>query len=733
MACEVKKGDRFIIYLFIFWLGITKTIAQDTICVQNLSPQIVAQILEKAEMYEKKIKRFEASAYIKVHFHIEKHNQIIRLLPSMFHVDPEEKNYLVETYDSIRYLAPDVYDAKVIAAYGSTKGFDKLSTELLRNLRLNIYSAYVLPDKLISPLAPNATKYYNYKLRSKIKENDYQIYEVQVVPKYKNTQLLSGVFWFNSKDWSVRSLYATGTYDLVNFSVHINMGRSAKNKYLPEWMNGDLIFKFLGNTINAHCSSTFSFSNIELASSIDLSRRKKRKTDLSDMYQLTVQPKIKSMDSLKIARHRTEPLTSLEQAIYQKKVTKELKDSYLKRYQKTNVSKFWDKMEGFFLRSHTVDAIQFDSRIKFSPLINPVLFSYSGSRGISYRQEFRFDKYFRNQKRLQIKPQIGYNFKFKEFYWRLYSSYNYELKHEAYFSFEVGNGSRIYNNSIFDDLNNEFNNGNKFGKIQLLYYTDLYGKLYHNIEIFNGFIASCGFTTHYRSPKIKSSFDLLNPPSYEDLIFLKKIKEKYITFAPSIKLKWTPGQYYYIYNKRKKRLYSEYPTFSFLWERCFNGFLGSTGEYEQLEFDVQQSFKLGAMNSFYYRFGAGLYTDQASTYFVDYINLSQNNLPNGWNDDISGEFQLLNRKWYNASSYYLRGNLTYESPLLFLHRFFRNTNLIQKERLYVNALTVESLHPYIEVGYAVCTHLLDIAVFSNYMDGKFYKLGLKFTIELFNK
>ena len=51
-------------------------------------------------------------------------------------------------------------------------------------------------------------------------------------------------------------------------------------------------------------------------------------------------------------------------------------------------------------------------------------------------------------------------------------------------------------------------------------------------------------------------------------------------------------------------------------------------------------------------------------YFVDFANFARRNLPEGWNDDIGGTFQLLDGRWYNSSRQYWRGNFTYESPFI---------------------------------------------------------------------
>ena len=132
------------------------------------------------------------------------------------------------------------------------------------------------------------------------------------------------------------------------------------------------------------------------------------------------------------------------------------------------------------------------------------------------------------------------------------------------------------------------------------------------------------------------------------------------------------------------------------------------------------------------RAGLGFYTQKdRDAFFLDYSNFRENTLSGGWNDDWSGEFELLNRNWYNSSNYYLRGNLTYESPLLLLSWLPIVGRFMETERLYMSVLSVTHLHPYVECGYGFTTRLFSIGVFAANMNGKFDWVGCKLGFELF--
>ena len=54
---------------------------------------------------------------------------------------------------------------------------------------------------------------------------------------------------------------------------------------------------------------------------------------------------------------------------------------------------FWGQIGDALISRYTVDLDKLGS-VRCSPLINPFLLSYSGKHGISYRQEFKYNRIF---------------------------------------------------------------------------------------------------------------------------------------------------------------------------------------------------------------------------------------------------------------------------------------------------------------------------------------------------
>lgn len=93
-----------------------------------------------------------------------------------------------------------------------------------------------------------------------------------------------------------------------------------------------------------------------------------------------------------------------------------------------------------------------------------------------------------------------------------------------------------------------------FEGLELDYFKDIYVDVSHRIEIVNGLSLNTGIAMHWRHTK--------SSPEVES-----RVRSKYNSFAPRIRMEWTPGMYYYFNGHRKVNVGSRFPTFSVDYER----------------------------------------------------------------------------------------------------------------------------------------------------------------------
>ena len=738
---------RYKIWIWVFGL-VLLSFSQKGVANVVLDPQtkrpisadsILNNVMTFAPFYEKLVTDYRADLYIKGTMDIKRKNFILRYVPSMFRLQKGVRQYMVETYSDLHFTAPNIYDQKVKASVGTVHN-SRGVPGMLEYFNINLYSSTLLYDRLLSPLAKNGRKYYKYLIDSIMGGTDNRQYKIRFIPKSKSDQLVGGYMIVSSDVWSVREIRFSGRSELLLFSCLIKMGGVGEDdEFLPVSYNVEGQFNFLGNRINGVYVASLNYHDIVLEENQNEWKEKvrartkgKSKYDLSDSYNLQCETASYHTDSAYFETLRPIPLSESERKLYEEDALR--KDTIQRNIKPKSKSQvFWGQVGDVLISDYKLNLSNLGS-VKCSPIINPFLLSYSGSNGLSYRQSFKYNRLFKHDRLLRVVPKLGYNFTRKEFYWSVNSEFNYLPEKMGTFLVDFGNGNRIYSSDVLDDLKAIPDSVFDFNQIHLDYFYDLYFNFRHSIEIINGLELSVGFSTHRRKAvkpsklvPLTKSLELPN----EDI--QGKIRNTYLSFAPRVRLEWTPCLYYYMNGHRKINLRSKYPTFSIDWERGIKGVFGSTGQYERLEFDLQHHIPLGLMRNIYYRFGFGMFTNQKEMYFVDFNNFTRSNLPEGWNDEIGGVFQLLDRRWYNASRKYIRGHFTYEAPFLLLKHLIKYTRYVQNERLYASILSVPHLQPYIELGYGIGTHIFDFGVFVGSENWRYTEVGCKFTFELFNR
>lgn len=691
---------------------------------KDVPDSVMNHVLHSALIYSNKIASYKADLYLKGHFSILKQNKLIRYIPSMFRLEKGITNYLHESISELHYTAPAIYDRKIKAIQSTFLDSHGQLFDIIDYMKFNFYSPSVMENRILSPFSKDARVHYRYTLDSISHSQGEDVYAIKVTPRYRSTQLMEGTFWITSKDWTVRYLNIYGKYDLIGFHLAMRMGNEEEARYLPQSIQLDLTFKFMGNHLQMKYTGWMKYEEVIYKKEGEWAEKPllHRQYNLSNSYILTCDTSRLITARNSFNRLRPIPLSAQEDSLYQtydKRKMSRQTDS-----QRTPPTKFKRNMVFLgqvgdaLVSSYNIDFSKVGS-IKCSPLINPLLISYSHRNGISYRQEFKYNKIFHNARLLRITPQVGYNFTKKELYAKADMEYVYNPRRNGMFELQVGNGNRIYSSVVLDKLKEMPDSTFSFEGLDLEYFKDMYLNVAHSFEIVNGLNLWTGLSIHRRYTQ--STWEVK-----------ERVRSTYNSIAPRLRIEWTPGMYYYLNNRRKVNVGSHYPTFTLDYERGFK-WLKHSGSYERIEVSAEQMIMLRHICSLAYHVGAGMFTNQEDLYFVDYADFANRNLPQGWNDDIGGTFQLLDGRWYNASRHYVRGNFTYEAPFLFLYPVSKILSFIQKERLYGGILFMPHLNPYIELGYGFATHIFDLGIFVNNEQGKFSSFGCKFTFELFNK
>lgn len=640
---------------------------------------IIRKIMAFSSSVNGRTQEQRSDVYVKWLIHTENRNSIMRLIPTLYVISKENPDYIKEYYGTVWFN--DVTAKKEVrrAVKSTIPIKDEAMPPVIEMYTPDIYSKTIFKSNVLSPFNMTNKKYYRYKITEKTDSTARVIFK----PKVTNAQFVKGEAVTDRNTGRILRANFVGEYDLFSFNIRMTMNDSIP--LLP--VNSQILvnFSFMGNRLNAKISCLFFKPNdFQQEPNVEYSLDDLRPCPLSDAEK-AIYARYDSLQNVKPARMKDK----IENKIYKKA---------------------WNTAQQALVNSFTTDLGAKDNlSVKFSPLLNPSYLNYSHSKGLSYRYDIRGKYLIDDNSDFHFLVRMGYMFSKKQFFFDAPFSYAFDVARHGTIGFTVGNGNRITNSSVREMLIKINPDSVRFKNMDLKYYTDNYYKLNATYDITDWVSAEVCATYHRRSPVDKKEFEEAGQPTV------------YKTFAPSLELTFKPFK-------------EKGPVLTLDYERGIKGVMKSGIEYEKFEGDMSWIKNFSNVSSLSMRVGGGLYTDKSQDiYFLDYSNFRENNLPGGWNDDWSGEFQLLNPAWYNVSKYYYRSNLTYEQPMMISYMIPFFSKMIEKERFYVNFLLTDRIHPYAEYGYAFTNRLFSLGIYLSTKNWKYQALGFRFSVELFGR
>ena len=628
-----------------------------------------------------KIDSIRDNVYLKVRYNIERRNPIMKFIPSahVFYHSDNVRDYLRESYSNILFTKGHKFDVTQQVVSTNIRGNRHGIYTLLDHLTPNLYEATIYNNHILSPLNKYNKRYYRYNQKTESNGN----IRLDFRPKTFNTQLISG-YSIIQPDGKILRTVLNGEFDMITFRTEVLQTKNDSLSFMPSVCNTAATFKFLGNRITALVNTDFNNKKNLPDSIISATSR-----EMMD----TLRPIPLSEADKKIYANYDEKIKTIEEEA--KKDTIPKKESVLKKI-------LWDAIgENIFT---PIGAESENASFRMSPLIDPLHLSWSDRRGFRYKINLRSMYKFSEHRYLTFEPLFGYNFKFKEFYFTLPLRMTYNPKRNGFAEIIYGNGNRISNSTVAEAMNVE--DSLDLGDKGIDLFTDNYLRVFNNVMAFDWLDIESGFIYHRRKA------------IYPEEMLKYGLETEYRSFALMLGVKinlWRKG-----------------PWLTIDWERGLNGINKSSIDYESVEVDAQWKIPLTGLRLVNLRTGTGLYTRKAQNYFIDYTNFRDNNLPEGFEDDWSGNFELLRSRLYQ-SKYYLRFNVSYDQPMMVACWVPYLGKYIERERFYLGCAIVERTKPHIELGYSFTNRYISIGMFAGFKNTRFQEIGFDFSYEIFRR
>lgn len=692
---------------------------------QTQTDTIVNRTMNAAEKYNDLVEHYSAEVYTRTYVETVKKNffyKYTHLIPRFVLHDPKNDEAVIETISDLRYDFPNTYVQDIRYVSGTLTGRKDIEMIPFELLNINIYGETTNDESFFMPTRFSTAKYYRYELYQTFTENNKTYYNIHYTPIYENTKLLKGSFIVEHGTWRIIFFRGEGLGIFSDFSFEMTMGNEWITNYLPVRFTIYQTVAYLGNVLAGRHLATIKYNDIQLRQI----KETPRSLNISDTYKVRLDSVPVRSDSVFWEKMRPIPLQAMERDVisryisHQKERTNNVRIDTLSGVQRAQqVAQRMVMNSSYKYRS---------TRIGYSGLLNPLMLGYSSRDGVTYRQKLSFNIDLKHGRTVGINAFAGYMFRRKEFFTDFTTSWNYDPYHLGSATFSVGNGNPTYSSLFVDQIRDSLKNkGLTFEDISLNYYKDYYFKLYNTLEAANGLLLQTGIDYHIRKSK-NNQIKLRSLSSdSEPIAGLFGTKR---SFAPFVRISWTPMQYYRYEGRQKIYERSAFPTFKLELSRSFLDILGSTSQYNRIEFDISQHIPFGLRHSLQYHVGAGKFINQRTEYFADFVYFSKNNFPENWNDGLGGNFNLLSRDLYNASDSYIQGHIMFEAPFLILKNIDFASDFADKERIYLSQLHTPQITSYTELGYGIGNRFFNAGFFCSFHKTQFKQLGVRAAFEL---
>ena len=634
----------------------------------------------------------KSSAYLKYNVNVLKRNLTMFFVPKVDGLISGTRRTLGESINKVTFYEGDKTDSKVLLnSYTLSRSGARNVPSLINYLTPYIYNRTIFKSYIFSPFHRTNRSLYRYKLKMLGSWA-----ELSFKPKIKNPQLIKGKALINPANGQV--LTTTFKCDFRMYKLQFNIQMNDGTEPLAD-PNGEAVAALLPKRCNIEAYMRFLWNKIDIK------------------YENTYEPDINLPDTISNTRDRKAmsqlrpyPLTEEEEELYQKydslqqKQRQEAQEMAGKK-KKLTMKRIWNDYGKQLFRTHTAELGNADLRL--NPLIDPMQLLHSSTKGFIYRIKTRAVVRLGENAALTFAPNGAYNFRRKRCYYELPLSWEFNTQKNAHIQMNMYNTDPISNTGIKYEVKKvKDKDAIEFDSLNLEYYHNmrLVFDFQYSFRPWNQFNVGANF--YRRSPMHKG---YINKEG--------NIEKTNFTFAPFVE--WT------------QRLWEKGPTLNINYEQGIMNVMGSTNSYGKQETDITWKLPLKKLRTVSLRLGGGCYIFNNRNRFLDFNKFRDNNLQDTWNDKWTSDFQLIDRRWYNASDFYIRNNVTYESPLMLASWLPVVGRHVRMERVYVNNLVVEDFHPYTELGYGFATKAFSFAAYTSFMNGKYNSIGCRFSLEFY--
>lgn len=760
---------------------------------EDIANDVVRKAIAMAPYYRNLVSEYEAEVYLKGTFKVDKLSWLVkRSLKGSPNPPKEGALYLQESYNNVKFIAPEKFDQKVKMIRSNFPGEVNSTDNILGFVSANLYQPKV--GEIILPLAPYAFNHYMFKYEGYTFQDNRALVKVKVTPKRKSRQLVEGYMYIAEDYWNLHEIDFTVQSLAGPFRIKQTFGEVERNAWLPISQYFDIDANFLGNVGRIQYVTAIKYLNVKLNSKvkppvkIDIKEAETKQIAEDTQVKRNTSPRKQKEDARMEQLLAKDNLTNREMHELQKLMQKQVRQS----------DSLPNKLEVPNPLTITVDSVATKTDTMAWQQVRPVAFSADElkvDREINSKLRLAADSvsadstsktnflktlylghtwYNANKKRtvrfsglaapneFRFNTVDGFVVGASGSYRKQYSRYGIYFKQSAYyafarkslmgetdFRFSYANLNRgmasVRLGWISYDFNGDAGISPLINTSASLWFGRNYMKLYENryVSLSNRLDPLNGFEV-YTSVSLARRVELRN---CTDFIIYKGNRKWYTPNIPAnelvtpqnlathgslegtLRVRYTPFYHYRIRNGRKQMLYSRWPTFTFQVQKAFTDVLNTSADYLRWEAMVNQTIRTGPSNRITYKVIFGDFEYKHTLYFVDFKHFNTMRVPVVI-PSFSEGYQNISYYRRSTSECYAQAFLSYQSPYLALKYLPFLSNRIWLENLQLAFLKTAGYKPYYEIGYFLSQIGVvgGIGVFGSFEGKQFHSLSVKVSL-----
>ena len=740
---------------------------------------IMRKAIAMATYHQNQVENFQALVYMKGKVDIVKLSRMVkRMLRKEEDAPKEGEVYVYESQSDLAFIAPDKYEQKVLSVRNTFPGVD--SNEPMQFIALNLYQPNY--QNWISPVAPNAFTHYRFKYLGSSVESDRMIHKIQVIPRRKNQQLLSGTIHIVDNLYCFQSVDLEGKFTVGEFRFASQFAEFNRNLWMPISHSIDMDVKVMGNIGKMNYLASVTYNRVVPSAGFieTISNSKVVENQVDEEKTLSPKEQKKQQKIEEIMQKEeltTRDMHKLSKLIKEEQKPDTVKSLELKRRTQVTVdslaalrdSAHWAKLRPIPLNDDEIKSFQKkDSLVRLtgsdslrksrdpsdmhrqsfasaafsggwyhpkskkwffsSAGVTPKSFAFNTVDGFVPNYEFRIGTGIL-KKRIVISQKYGYAFSREKFMYAISLTNNYSPERRASVSLGFGSYSKDFNekDGIGSLVNTVYTLA--FRENYTKFFNENWANLFNTIDIANGLVLTTGIKAFKRDTLLNStdfSFFYKNskdfsPNTPSNSKYDQTTKQIDFGSVATIGVEYTPEYYYRMLGNKKMMVRSRFPTFSLRYNLI--GYFEPERLFShKVQLGFQHDKNLGLFRDLYYSLNVGTFVNSSKLHFADFKHINTQPV---YVVENKSRNSFCNLPLYKQStnSQWIELHSYYRSAFLALKFLPFFSNMAWREVVFFSAISTPETPYYIELGYGTNEILQSIRISGHigYMhDGNFY-------------